>query len=135
MKEKEKWERSLKVSNESRREVTRWNTEWFNVRSAAWNFTITVKVFAVVTTTPTLNVITLRRTSWILRPRCSHFVNNRANRARYCESLLWFTTMGSFIVASIGLSTMLTWHISDDIQWCNKKINCCQKTFFLWINI
>lgn len=109
--------------------------EWFNVRSAAWNFTITVKVFAVVTTTPTLNVITLRRTSWILRPRCSHFVNNRANRARYCESLLWFTTMGSFIVASIGLSTMLTWHISDDIQWCNKKINCCQKTFFLWINI
>lgn len=90
----------------------------------------TVKVFAVVTTTPTLNVITLRRTSWILRPRCSHFVNNRANRARYCESLLWFTTMGSFIVANIGLSTMLTWHISDDIQWCNKKINCCQKTFF-----
>lgn len=119
----------LKVSNESRREVTR-EHEGFNVRSAAWNFTITVKVFAVVTTNANVKCnntgedrgfcVPGVRISWII--------------ARYCESLLWFITMGSFIILQVlGCPEMSM--ASDDIRWCRKEeellLFCFLKLFWI----
>lgn len=113
----------LKVSNESRREVTR-EHEGFNVRSAAWNFTITVKVFAVVTTNANVKCnntgedrgfcVPGVRISWII--------------ARYCESLLWFTTMGSFIVLQVLGCTEMSM-ASDDIRWCRKEEELLRLSF------